>query len=60
MRALEVDECLAQGRVIPAVVEYGLQEGGDEAVARFIDGGLEPLHVFQLHVSLFFEQIDEF
>jgi len=55
---LDVDEGRAEGRVLPAVMEYGLQEGGGEAVARLLDGGLEPLHVFQPQVPLFFEQID--
>ncbi len=35
---LEVEEGLAEGSVLPAVVEDGLQEGGDEAVARIIHG----------------------
>ncbi len=55
---LNIDESRAEGRMLPAVMKYCLQESGDEAVARLLDGGPEPLHVFQSQVPLFFEQID--
>ena len=56
--AREVDEGLTEGRVLPAVVEYGLQESGDETMTRLLDRGLEPFHVFQFQAPLLFEQID--
>ncbi len=57
---LNINESRAEGRVLPAVMEYCLQESGDEAVARLFDGGPEPFHVFQLQVPLFLEHLDQF
>jgi len=54
---LHVDDDLAEDRVLPAVVENGLQKGGDEAVARLLDGGPEPFHVFQFQVPHFLEHL---
>ncbi len=45
--------------MLPAVVDYGLQEGGDQAVPRFLNRGLEPFYVLQFQVSLFFKEFDQ-
>ena len=56
---LDVDEGLAEGRVLHAVVDYGLEEGGDEAVAHGLYGGLDLLDVGQLQCFLLFKEFDQ-
>jgi hypothetical protein len=57
---LDVDEGLAEGRVLQAVVDNGLQEGGDQAVACGLGGGPDLLDVAQLKGLLLLEELDQF